>query len=69
MGNIVGGALFCAGYYWWMYLYAEPPTKVDGVGYDDLEHPHLWYTGFGRNKSLDEESRREAAGRMLSRRG
>lgn len=34
LGNIVGGALFCGGYYWWMYLAMEPPVAVDGVVFE-----------------------------------
>lgn len=34
LGNIVGGALFCGMYYWWMFVFREPPIPVDGVYYD-----------------------------------
>ncbi|KAF2756314.1 Formate/nitrite transporter [Pseudovirgaria hyperparasitica] len=33
LGNLVGGALFCGGYYWWMYLAFQPEVEVDGVKY------------------------------------
>lgn len=31
---MLGGALFCGMYYWWMYSYGEQPIAVDGVYYD-----------------------------------
>lgn len=36
LGNIVGGALFCGAYYWWMYLFMEEPVVVDGVLYEKI---------------------------------
>lgn len=39
LGNIVGGGLFCGGYYWWMYLFREPEIAVDGVHYDEVPLP------------------------------
>ncbi|KAJ4394448.1 hypothetical protein N0V93_003666 [Gnomoniopsis smithogilvyi] len=34
LGNMLGGALFCGMYYWWMYSFGEQPIAVDGVYYD-----------------------------------
>ena len=48
LGNIIGGALFCGGYYWWMYLVSEPPVAVDGYIYERMPHSggsklsHIW---------------------------
>jgi hypothetical protein len=56
LGNIVGGALFCGGYYWWMYLAEEPDVAVDGVYYERVPHlegrkiTHIW------RRQVDEES-------------
>ncbi|KAK1828637.1 hypothetical protein QBC39DRAFT_358721 [Podospora conica] len=36
IGNMVGGALFVGGYYWYMYLGFQPPVLVDGMGYTPL---------------------------------
>src|SRR6201999_2196670 len=36
LGNIVGGALFCGAYYWWMYLFMEEPIVVDGTVYEKV---------------------------------
>ncbi|KAH9208026.1 Formate/nitrite transporter-domain-containing protein [Leptodontidium sp. 2 PMI_412] len=61
LGNIIGGALFCGGYYWWMYLFMEPPVKVDGVDYQEhVEGFGMGYLGFRRRMgTMDEERRRE----------
>lgn len=32
--NIIGGAIFCGGYYWFMYILNQPPIVVDGVEYE-----------------------------------
>ncbi|KAK8216645.1 putative formate/nitrite transporter family protein [Phyllosticta capitalensis] len=37
LGNILGGALFCGAYYWYIYLYDHGELLVDGVPYP--EHP------------------------------
>jgi hypothetical protein len=31
---MIGGAIFCGGYYWWMYIFAEPEIQVDGVYFE-----------------------------------
>ena len=33
LGNIVGGALFCGVYYYWMFIFREPEIQIDGVYY------------------------------------
>ncbi|KAF2256888.1 hypothetical protein BU26DRAFT_513640 [Trematosphaeria pertusa] len=30
-------ALFCGGYYWYMYLLAEPDIAIDSIYYDRLD--------------------------------
>lgn len=49
IGNIIGGALFCGGYYWWMYLFMEPPVKVDGLAYEPYEEVKGVTLHFGRS--------------------
>lgn len=40
IGNMLGGALFCGMYYWWMFSYGEQPIPVDGVYFEsDLSLP------------------------------
>lgn len=34
LGNIIGGALFCGTYYWWMFSFGAEPIPVDGQYYD-----------------------------------
>lgn len=34
LGNIIGGALFVAAYYYGMYLFREPPVLIDGVSFE-----------------------------------
>lgn len=36
IGNMLGGALFVGGYYWYMYLGFQEPVLVDGTGYQPL---------------------------------
>ncbi|KAK0749079.1 Formate/nitrite transporter-domain-containing protein [Schizothecium vesticola] len=36
IGNMLGGALFVGGYYWYMYLGFQEPVLVDGIGYEPL---------------------------------
>ena len=36
LGNIIGGAVFCGGYYWLMYLWGEEPIAIDGVHYEPM---------------------------------
>ena len=35
LGNILGGALFCGVYYYWMFIFREPEIKIDGVYYQE----------------------------------
>ncbi|KAK1826389.1 formate transporter [Podospora conica] len=35
LGNIIGGALFCGVYYYWMFIFREPEIKIDGVYYQE----------------------------------
>lgn len=35
IGNILGGALFCGAYYWYMYLYEQEAPLIDGVPYGE----------------------------------
>jgi len=35
LGNIIGGSLFVATYYYWMFIYGQAPISVDGVLYED----------------------------------
>ncbi|KAH7254981.1 Formate/nitrite transporter-domain-containing protein [Fusarium solani] len=63
LGNVLGGGLFVAAYYWHMYLCMEAPVKIDGVEYQGPHvemHSHLHFLD-GRRKSAatDEESRIE----------
>lgn len=37
LGNLIGGILFCGGYYWWQYLAFEPPLAVDGVQFQGMK--------------------------------
>ncbi|KAK3314475.1 Formate/nitrite transporter-domain-containing protein [Apodospora peruviana] len=34
LGNIIGGALFCGVYYWWIFIYRESEIMVDGTYYE-----------------------------------
>lgn len=56
LGNLVGGALFCGGYYWWMYLAMEPPVAVDGVVYDRATVDHDGKSSFFFRRPRDEET-------------
>jgi len=38
LGNIIGGSLFCGGYYWYLHLFREAPVLVDGKDYEDSMH-------------------------------
>lgn len=54
LGNIVGGALFCGVYYYWMFIFREPEINIDGVYYQEkLEEGTL-----PTQSSLDSSSRR-----------
>jgi hypothetical protein len=35
LGNIVGGGLFVACIFWYLYLHGQPPVIIDGKAYDD----------------------------------
>lgn len=63
LGNVLGGGLFVAAYYWYMYLCMEAPVKIDGVEYqgphvDTLSHLHF-LDGRRKSAATDEESRIE----------
>jgi formate/nitrite transporter FocA (FNT family) len=64
LGNIIGGAIFCAGYYWHMYLLAMEPIVFDGVYYEEpvlgAENGHNGVKAFSFRKK-DEESGRSTA--------
>lgn len=50
LGNMVGGALFCGMYYWWMFSCGAEPIHVDGVYYDGhlaTPTPMAWRRGAG----------------------
>lgn len=36
LGNIIGGAVFCGGYYYWMYIFRQPEIAVDGTYYPSV---------------------------------
>ncbi|KAL9107731.1 MAG: hypothetical protein Q9227_007446 [Pyrenula ochraceoflavens] len=40
LGNIIGGAIFCGGYYYGMYLFQEDPVIVDGEAYEPIQGIH-----------------------------
>ena len=52
LGNIVGGALFCGGFYWYMYLLDAEPVAIDGELYQPTEGNLLLV----RRRAGDEES-------------
>ncbi|KAK0730969.1 Formate/nitrite transporter [Lasiosphaeris hirsuta] len=39
IGNIIGGALFCAVYYYYMFIFQESDIPVDGAYYEDIVPP------------------------------
>ncbi|KAM7202675.1 Formate/nitrite transporter domain containing protein [Rhypophila sp. PSN 637] len=67
LGNIIGGAVFCGGYYYWMYIFRQPEITVDGAYYQprprEDEHTLQVYrsgddiehraNGGGQNSSMD----------------
>ncbi|KAF2464242.1 formate/nitrite transporter family protein [Lindgomyces ingoldianus] len=55
LGNIVGGALFCGAYYWYMYILMQPDIPVDGMYYDRVEGIEVK----GPRKNSDDEERNE----------
>jgi formate/nitrite transporter len=75
LGNIIGGALFCGGYYWWMYLFQEPPVRVDGLTYEPYEEvkgvtlhfkrPHRDAEAGVNGKALSQEEVRGPEGTVL----
>lgn len=57
LGNIVGGAIFCGGYYWFMYLAGEGPIAIDGIMYEpihDAKNGMGNIIHFGKNKKSDD---------------
>lgn len=53
LGNMLGGALFCGTYYWWMYSFGEQPIAVDGVYYDSHLVMPTVQAHRGRSKDLE----------------
>ena len=51
LGNIVGGAIFCGGFYWYMYLQGAGEIAVDGVFWESTKQGLM-----GTSKVRDEES-------------
>ncbi|KAL2258331.1 hypothetical protein VTK26DRAFT_8387 [Humicola hyalothermophila] len=37
LGNVLGGAVFCGAFYYWLYVLNEPDICVDGTYYEYLE--------------------------------
>lgn len=62
-GNIIGGALFCGAYYWYMYLLNEPDIAIDGVYYARLDGVE---TGMGVSTPTDDESSHKRSDTGLS---
>jgi hypothetical protein len=59
LGNVVGGSLFVAIYYWWMYLFMEPEVRVDGAGFEPTTQPiSHGYGEFRRRKVINGDSER-----------
>jgi hypothetical protein len=61
LGNIVGGALFCGGYYYMMYCWREPDVLLGGtVASSDVEQglQSKIATGKEQASSTDSESDR-----------
>jgi hypothetical protein len=58
LGNIVGGALFCGAFYWYMYLVDADPIAVDGVYYEHTEGigGGVTHNGFSFRTKKDEEN-------------
>ncbi|KAL2009220.1 hypothetical protein VTN00DRAFT_7414 [Thermoascus crustaceus] len=55
LGNIVGGALFCGGYYWFMYLNGADPIAIDDEVFD-VEDAQPARVTFGLGSKKDEEN-------------
>lgn len=55
LGNIIGGAIFCGGYYWFMYLYNQDPVSVDGTFYEPLEGQAPHHIGLRLSKTRKDE--------------
>ena len=53
IGNIIGGALFVGGYYWYQYLNGRPMIVVDGEVFQDITNGNQ--VGLSRKKKGDEE--------------
>ncbi|KAI1812143.1 Formate/nitrite transporter-domain-containing protein [Poronia punctata] len=37
LGNMIGGTVFCASYYYYMFIYGEPDIMIDGVYYRHVD--------------------------------
>lgn len=55
LGNMIGGAIFCGMYYWWMFIFREPPIRVDGVYYNQ-QRPGLPTVG-NDQKDMEQQLR------------
>ncbi|OMP88482.1 putative transporter yrhG [Diplodia seriata] len=62
IGNVLGGALFCGAYYWYMYLYEQDAPLVDGVPY--RAHEEDVEKGIGKGERVKDVRalRRKGAG-------
>lgn len=36
LGNVLGGTIFCGGYYYYMFIYGQPDIMLDGLYYHDI---------------------------------
>ncbi|KAL0261274.1 hypothetical protein SLS55_004971 [Diplodia seriata] len=52
IGNVLGGALFCGAYYWYMYLYEQDAPLVDGVPY--RAHEEDVEKGIGKGERVED---------------
>ncbi|KAK1757887.1 Formate/nitrite transporter-domain-containing protein [Echria macrotheca] len=63
LGNILGGAVFCGAYYYWMFVFQQPETSIDGTYFQaELEEGRLPRTTSRNNRPMEhgfgsEESR------------
>jgi formate/nitrite transporter len=64
LGNIVGGAIFCGGYYWFMFIFQEPEIIVDGAGFVPYE-PHAIF-GQKRRAHHDVEAEEGSDGKAVT---
>jgi len=54
IGNMIGGTVFCAGYYYYMYIYGEPEICLDGTYYQParLEEGTISTLQFGKSGEI-----------------